>query len=102
MLKIIENCKGFDWDDGNVGKNQNKHNVSRWECEQLFFNEPLLIYNDQGYSEIESRYFALGHTDLYRNSMIVFTMRNNLIRVISVRPMSRKEREYYEQAEENS
>ena len=102
MLKIIENCKGFDWDDGNVVKNQNKHNVSRWECEQLFFNEPLLIYNDEGHSELESRYFALGHTDLHRNLMIVFTMRNNLIRVISARPMSRKERKYYEQAEENS
>ena len=96
---IIQNCTGFDWDVGNVEKNQKKHHASRWECEQIFFNEPLLIYHDEGHSKVESRYFALGHTDLNRELMIVFTVRTHLIRIISARPMSKKERKYYEQAE---
>ncbi len=99
---IIKNCTGFDWDHGNLEKSQNKHEVSRWECEQAFFNEPLLIYDDALHSKLESRHFALGQTDLNRPLMIVFTIRKNLIRVISARPMSRKERKYYEQAEENT
>ncbi len=100
--KWIESCEGFDWDLGNFEKNQNKHQVSRWECEQLFFNEPLLIFDDQEHSKSESRHFVLGRTDLYRKLMIVFTVRNNLIRVISARSMSRKERKYYDKAEKNT
>lgn len=99
---ILDNCIGFDWDSGNIEKNQTKHQVSQWECEQVFFNDPLLIYADTQHSQSESRYFALGHTDLNRNLMIVFTVRHYLIRIISARPMSRKERKYYEQTEENT
>ena len=101
-LTFIENCEGFDWDSDNIDKNQNKHQVTRWECEQSFFNEPLLINPDERHSQLEPRYFALGQTDTHRLLMIVFTVRCNLIRVISARPMSAKERKYYEQAEENS
>lgn len=96
---IINNCKGFDWDLGNIEKNQKKHDVSRWECEQLFFNEPLLIHIDERHSQSEPRHFALGQTDAQRLLMIVFTVCNNLIRIISARPMSKKERNYYENTE---
>jgi uncharacterized DUF497 family protein len=98
----IESCEGFDWDLGNFEKNQNKHLVSRWECEQLFFNEPLVIFDDEKHSKSESRHYALGQTDEHKKLMIVFTVRKNLIRVISARPMSRKERKHYEQAEKNT
>lgn len=98
----IESGEGFDWGLGNFEKNQKKHQVTRWECEQLFFNEPLVIFDDEKHSKSESRRFALGQTDLHRKLMIVFTMRNNLIRVISARPMSRKERKYYEEEVEKN
>ena len=46
----------------------------------------------------------LGHTDPGRRLFIVFTVRNNRIRVISARDMSRKERKIYEELgnEENT
>ena len=93
--KIINQCEGFHWDRGNVNKNWHKHKVSPAECEQLFFNRPLVIQDDMKHSEVERRFYALGRTDSKRCLFIAFTVRNKRIRVISARDMSRKEREVY-------
>lgn len=92
--------KGFNWDAGNERKNVDKHSVSQLEAEQLFFNEPLLLLPDKKHSDKEPRYHALGITDKGRQLHITFTLRedNTLIRVISARPMHKKERKIYEQA----
>lgn len=94
-IKTLRQCEGFDWDDGNINKNWIKHKVSPAECEQMFFNRPLVIQDDQKHSEVEKRFYALGRTDSKRNLFIAFTVRNKRIRVISARDMSRKEREVY-------
>jgi len=93
--KVLRQCSGFDWDSGNINKNWLKHKVSPVECEQIFFNHPLVIQDDIIHSKTEKRYYALGKTDLKRTLFIAFTIRNNFIRVISARDMSRKEREVY-------
>lgn len=87
---------GFDWDDGNFLKNWEKHLVTHLEAEQLFFNEPLIIAEDEKHSQKESRWYGLGRTDAQRMLMVVFTIRDKKIRVISARNMSRKERKEYE------
>ncbi|MGA2654467.1 MAG: BrnT family toxin [Gammaproteobacteria bacterium] len=78
----------------NHHKNWLKHAVTHTECEQLFFNDPLLLM--EAISASEPRYLALGQTDQGRGLFIVFTLRNEMIRVISARDMSRKERNIYE------
>ena len=88
-------CTGFDWDKANVEKNWKKHRVNPFECEEAFFNEPFYVYEDKKHSEKETRFYALGQTLAGRLLFIVFTVRSRLIRVISVRNMSRKEREVY-------
>ena len=88
-------CIGFDWDKGNIDKNWLNHRVSPTECEQIFFNHPVVVQDDVGHSKTERRFFALGKTDLKRTLFIAFTVRNKLIRVISARDMNRKEREVY-------
>ena len=93
---------GFEWDEGNFEKSWLKHQVRHWECEQLFFNEPLLIVDDLKHSYKEQRYCALGKTDNDRQLFIAFTLRNSLIRVISAREMSKTEREVYEKVKENT
>jgi uncharacterized DUF497 family protein len=60
---------------------------------------PLLATEDKKHSTEESRYYALGHTDAERLLFVVFTIRRNHIRVISARPMSKKERAIYEACE---
>ncbi len=95
---------GFDWDSGNARKNVDKHDVSQAEAEQVFFNAPLLLLPDLRHSLQETRLHALGKTDESRPLFVSFTLRGDetRLRVISARPMKRKEREFYEQANEDN
>jgi uncharacterized protein len=90
---------GFDWDDGNSRKSIDKHDVSQTEAEQVFIDPRLLILIDEKYSAEETRYHAYGTTATGRRLQVSFTLRADatLVRVISVRAMSRKERARYEQ-----
>ena len=97
-MEALRSCEGFHWDDGNADKNWVAHQVTQGECEEVFFNEPLVAARDIGHSSKESRYFALGQNDEGRRLLVVFTIRDALIRVISARDMSRREREVYEDA----
>jgi uncharacterized protein len=88
----------FEWDDGNARKIEEKHGVSQREAEQVFQNEPLLLLDDAEHSGREPRFHAYGRTEAERRLQIRFTLRDEAraIRVISTRPMSKKERERYE------
>jgi uncharacterized protein len=90
---------GFDWDDGNSRKRADKHDVSQREAEQVFLDARLLVLIDEEHSAEEKRYHAYGSTATGRRLQISFTLRQNatLVRVISVRSMSRKERSRYEE-----
>ncbi|HIJ87182.1 MAG TPA: BrnT family toxin [Desulfuromonadales bacterium] len=91
----LNNIAGFEWDAGNIDKNWVKHGVSNAECEEVFFNTPLLIRPDSSHSQEEARNAALGRTDAARPLFVVFLIRNNFIRVISARDMTDKELEVY-------
>ena len=95
----LRGATGFEWDDGNLTKN-NKHNVLPSEIERVFMNRPLLIAADHSHSQTEERFAALGKTDEARWLAVVFTFRDgkSRIRPISARPMNRKERKVYEEA----
>ena len=94
MEKFFEQFSGFQWDRGNIDKSFVKHNVENWECEQVFFNRPLLILDDPKHSVHENRCAAFGKTDGDRFLVVIFTKRDNLIRVISARDMNRRERKF--------
>lgn len=100
--EIVSRCIGFDWDDGNLLKNWDKHGVSASECEQVFFNQPLVISPDAVHSRNETRFYTLGKSDSGKQLFIVFTVRNNLIRIISARDMNRKERGAYKHHAKNT
>ncbi|MFP4231280.1 MAG: hypothetical protein ACLFRR_05480 [Spirochaetaceae bacterium] len=65
----LPELKGFDWDEGSADKNGESHKVSPREAEQVFFSRPLFV---------------------------AFTLRDDSIRVISARDMSRRERKVYQ------
>ncbi|MEW6240844.1 MAG: BrnT family toxin [Chloroflexota bacterium] len=94
----LSQVTGFDWDDSNRDKNWEKHRVLAGECEEVFFNLPLLLQSDTAHSQKEPRYYVLGHTIAGRRLFIAFTVREDKIRVISARDMGKKERAIYEQA----
>jgi uncharacterized DUF497 family protein len=94
---VLSQLTGFDWDENNRDKNWEKHRVLVSECEEVFFNLPLLLQTDVAHSQEEPRHFALGRSTAGRRLFIAFTVRNDKIRVISARDMSKKERKIYEQ-----
>lgn len=91
----LQRCTGFEWDEGHSGKNWKKHRVSDGECEQVFFNPPLMAIPDIEHSQDEDRILVLGRTESGRKLFVVCTVRGDRIRVISAREMTKREREAY-------
>ena len=84
MTDIFDRFTGFQWDEGKINKNLYKHNIENWECEQVFFNEPLIILDDPKHSYAEKRWAAFGKTDAGKLLAVVFAKRGSLIRIISL------------------
>ena len=99
---ILSFAEDFEWDEGNIKKNWERHRVSHIECEEIFFNRPIIVKKDEPHSTRENRYFVLGKTDAGRLLFIVFTLRGNKIRIISARDMNRKERKIYEETQKDT
>jgi uncharacterized protein len=97
---ILAKCTGFEWDKHNSEKIKTKHGVTPVECEQVFFNIPIIAGEDVKHSKTESRFYVLGQTDAGRLLFMVFTARYDKLRVISARDMNRKERRVYQTHEE--
>ena len=68
------------------------------EVQEVLLNAPSCQV-DARHSEDEQRYVALRVTNEGDNSSSAFTVRRNRVRVISARPMSRKERAIHERSE---
>jgi uncharacterized DUF497 family protein len=96
--EFFPDVEGFQWDEGNSSKNWARHGISQTEAEQIFVNRPVIVTGDVAHSGTEARHFAFGRTDGGRLLTVVFTVRGQSLRVISARPMSRRERKGYAQA----
>lgn len=89
----LSKIEGFDWDKGNLNKNRLKHNVEPTECEEVFFNKPIIILGDEKHStKKEKRYRIIGISTNGRKIALAITLRRNKIRVIMARDQSAKER----------
>ena len=100
MTVNFDYCEGFEWDEGNSDKNWDLYQVSKAESEEVFFNVPLILADDAKCSKMEKRYYVLGQTDRGRLLFVAFTIRYNLIRVISARDMNQRETGKYERYEQ--
>lgn len=96
LHEALHECIGFEWDDGNTDKNLDKHHVTDGESEEVFFNDPLMVGDDSEHSDDEPRGYVLGQTSAGRRLFVVFTIRRQLVRVISAREMTKAEQERYD------
>lgn len=97
MRLVIRGIRGFDWDAANWRKSERKHGVAAAEAEEVLLLDPLCQV-DPKHSGTEQRYVALGATGDGRRLFVAFTVRKDRTRIVSARPMSRRERESYEEA----
>ena len=96
MAFDLSKIEGFEWDRGNLGHIK-IHDVSYRECEDAFLNKPFVINEDEAHSQTEERFRAYGQTNKRKLIFIIFTIRNNRIRVISSRSQNKKERKEFEE-----
>ena len=101
-MKILPYPIAFEWDKGNRDKNFKKHNVTIKESEEIFDSEESFIFEDEKHSIKEKRYGLFGKTSKERRLSIVFTIRQDKIRIITARDMSKRERRAYEKIQTNS
>jgi uncharacterized protein len=87
----------FEWDERKELANQKKHGASFLEASEVFADELSSCVRDPDHSDEEERFLLFGVT-LKGNFLVVsFTERLDTIRIISARPMTRQERNDYEQ-----
>jgi len=86
----------FDWNKGNIDKNL-KHDVTDREAEEAFFDNKKRTFKDKLHSKSEERFRIVGKTKEGRLLFIAFTIRNERIRIISARDISKKEVKLYEE-----
>ena len=95
-MKILDKTVEFEWDKGNVDKSWLKHKVTNKESEEFFFGKEKFIFKDKLHSYKEERFRIFGKTKNRRQLLIVFTIRDEKIRIISARDMNKKEVKFYE------
>lgn len=94
-MKVDKSVFEFDWDKGNIGKNE-KHDVKDQEAEEIFLDEDKVILKDILHSDDEERFIVLGKTKKGRLLYVVFTKRDKKTRIISARKLNKKEVYLYE------
>ena len=93
---MIARCTGFEWDKGNFGKIWQRHRVSPEECEQVFLKQSFYAMPNGEHTTLEeARFKIFGQTQAGRYLSVIFTIRGDLIRIISARDMNRRERRTY-------
>lgn len=95
-MRILPDPILFEWDNWNKDKNWLKHKVSNQGCEEVFLVNRFLLLKDHIHSIIENRYIVLGPNREGKIFTIILTIRKQSIRVISARPATKKERNFYE------
>ena len=87
---------GFEWDPEKAVTNLERHGIS-FEEARTVFRDPLgRIVDDPRHSVGERRFVLLGRSDQQRLLAVMFTERREVVRVISARLATRRERRDYE------
>jgi uncharacterized DUF497 family protein len=82
----------FDWDEANT-QHIVSHQVSHEEVEQVFANDEMDI--DYDVVGGEERWTVVGETDKMRVLIVVFTMRDELVRTVTAYEASARVRTEY-------
>lgn len=87
----------FEWDPFKAQSNKRKHGVSFEEARSVFYDEYAIQFDDEENSEKEERFLMLGLSNELRVLIVCHCERESgeVIRIISARKATKKERKYY-------
>ena len=88
----------FEWSYAKARANIKKHGVSFEEAQSVFYDEYARQFDDEAHSNKEERFILLGMSIQSRVIVVCHCERasGDIIRIISARKATRKERKFYE------
>jgi uncharacterized DUF497 family protein len=93
--EIGKTAMRYEWDKNKARLNLEKHGVHFADAVGVFEDTAALSREDMD-AQAEHRFLAVGSDFLGRILTVVYTYRQDAIRIISARPASKKERLAYE------
>ncbi len=90
----------FEWDGRKARQNSAAHGVSFEEAATAFGDLLSLTIEDPVHSTEEERFVTIGESSRERLLVVVHTERGDVIRLISARPATARERSDYEKRRE--
>ena len=89
----------FEWDPKKDASNQRKHGVSFDEATSVFSDERALLLDDPEHSVDEERFILFGLSSSLRTLVVCHCFReaDSIIRLISARKATKRERDVYQQ-----
>jgi len=96
-MKVTYTLQGisFEWESSKAFANLQKHEIAFEAACQVFF-DPFLSQDKEDIVDGELRERVIGMTESWQFLYVVYTLRNDAIRLISARPATRQERKTYE------
>lgn len=89
----------FEWDENKNSINKRKHHLSFEEAKTVFYDVNAILFDDPDHSIYEERFLILGYTNKNKVCIVSHCLIEDggVIRIISARPASKRERKYYEE-----
>jgi uncharacterized protein len=88
----------FEWDSRKDAANRRKHGVGFREATTVFGDPLAVTFPDADHSMSEHRFLTIAASASGRMLVVAHTENDETIRIISARPVTRRERSFYEEA----
>jgi len=87
----------FEWDRRKAKSNLEKHGISFQEAATVFGDVLSITFDDPDYSVNEHRLLTFGLSRTGKAIIVSHTERGRSMRIISARPLTKQERQIYEE-----
>jgi uncharacterized protein len=88
----------FEWNPDKAKVNLQKHQIDFEEASSIFDDPQFITFLDEEHSTDEERYITIGLSNKNRLLMVAHTDRNDHIRIISARKVTKHEEKCYQEA----
>jgi uncharacterized DUF497 family protein len=89
----------FVWDERKAATNRRKHGITFTEAATAFADPLSVTIPDPDHAGNEERFILIGQTRRMHIVVVAHVERGDVIRIISARPATRRERSVYEEGE---
>lgn len=87
----------FEWDSDKADRNRAKHGILFSDAATIFGDPLAITFADPDHSDTEDRFLTFGQTADGVLLVVAHADRGKYTRIISARPLTRRERKIYEE-----